>query len=135
MHDPLPTRVHAPLCELFSPLLKSHTWRKNPSLEGKVSFLFVSFALVRLLTCFGLQGGIKTPVPLFLFFRTSPTYAVPCNAINRLFFTTPSAIQSPFGVDQELLKDSIQVLRQKCDSMIAEVEAFESGVDFDEAMP
>lgn len=36
---------------------------------------------------------------------------------------------------QELLKDSIQVLRQKCDSMIAEVEAFESGVDFDEAMP
>ncbi|CAM9658549.1 unnamed protein product [Ectocarpus sp. 6 AP-2014] len=36
---------------------------------------------------------------------------------------------------KELLKDSIQVLRQKCDSMIAEVEAFESGVDFDEAMP
>ena len=36
---------------------------------------------------------------------------------------------------QELLKDSIQVLRQKCESMIAEVEAFESGVDFDEAMP
>lgn len=36
---------------------------------------------------------------------------------------------------QELLKDSIQVLRQKCDSMIAEVEAFEAGVDFDEAMP
>eukprot|EP00903_Cladosiphon_okamuranus_P005518 g5496.t1 len=36
---------------------------------------------------------------------------------------------------KELLKGSIQVLRQKCDSMIAEVEAFESGVDFDEAMP
>lgn len=36
---------------------------------------------------------------------------------------------------QELLKDSIHVLRQKCESMIAEVEAFESGVDFDEAMP
>ncbi|CAN0033639.1 unnamed protein product, partial [Ectocarpus sp. 13 AM-2016] len=36
---------------------------------------------------------------------------------------------------KELLKDSVQVLRQKCDSMIAEVEAFESGVDFDEAMP
>lgn len=36
---------------------------------------------------------------------------------------------------QELLKDSIQVLRQKCNSMIAEVEAFESGVDYDEAMP
>lgn len=50
-------------------------------------------------------------------------------------FTTPAAVQSPVGVVQELLKDSIQVLRQKCDSMIAEVEAFESGVDFDEAMP
>eukprot|EP00904_Undaria_pinnatifida_P009873 jgi/Undpi1/6015/HiC_scaffold_2.g01289.m1 len=36
---------------------------------------------------------------------------------------------------KELLKDSIQVLRQKCDVLIGEVEAFESGIDFDEAMP
>lgn len=36
---------------------------------------------------------------------------------------------------QELLKDSIQVLRQKCDALLGEVQAFESGVDFDKAMP
>lgn len=51
---------------------------------------------------------------------------------------------SPFGLCacffacyflQELLKDSIQVLRQKCEVLMAEVDAFTSGVDFDEAMP
>lgn len=36
---------------------------------------------------------------------------------------------------KQLLKDSIQVLRQKCDTLISEVEAYEIGVDFDEAMP
>ncbi|CAN0467434.1 unnamed protein product [Ascophyllum nodosum] len=35
---------------------------------------------------------------------------------------------------KELLKDSIQVLRQKCDSLLAEVEAFESGADLERAM-
>lgn len=77
----------------------------------------------------------STPIPVLWVFRRISHARCAMQWDEPSPFTTPAVIQSPFGVVQELLKDSIQVLRQKCDSMIAEVEAFESGVDFDEAMP
>lgn len=36
---------------------------------------------------------------------------------------------------QELVKDSIRVLRRKCESFMAEIEAYEAKVGLDEVMP
>lgn len=47
----------------------------------------------------------------------------------------PASLRLPLPPLQQLLKDSIQVLKDKCDTLIAHVEDYEAGVDFDEAMP